>query len=146
MNKLPTSGCLAALALVAVGGCLAEGGNGDDALFGPGAAIDGDHVSAVFVEVQPAPPDIGENVWAFRIADLEGAPLPEASISLSPFMPAHGHGTTPARFSATPLDDEGVYSCGPFDLFMPGTWQFTLTVEVEGEFIDELIWSLDVEG
>lgn len=144
MRKLLTSGCLVALA--AVGGCLGDDAGGEGLSFGPGAELTGARVSATFVDLQPAPPDLGENVWTFRLADLEGGPLPELSVSLAPFMPAHGHGTTPARFPATLLDDESVFSCGPFDLFMPGTWEFTLTIEAEESFTDELIWSLDIEG
>lgn len=145
MRGLPRKD-LAVLTLVAAGGCLGDNSGGDAAAFGPGAERSGARVSAFFVDVQPVPPDIGENDWTFRLADLDGASLPEFSVSLSPFMPAHGHGTTPARFSATPLDDQGLYSVGPFDLFMPGTWEFTLTVETAEALTDELIWSLDIEG
>ncbi|MFZ9886180.1 MAG: FixH family protein [Myxococcota bacterium] len=137
---------LGAGTLLFVAGCLGEGTGVDVPSFGPGTEIQGERVSALFVQVQPNPPDLGENRWSLRITDDDGAPRTDLAVTLEPFMPAHGHGTTPSRFPATPGAEEGSYDCGPFDLFMPGTWEFTLTVDAAEEFTDAIIWSLDVEG
>ena len=71
-------------------------------------------------------------------------PVQTATISAKPWMPDHGHGTTPPRFGAQPLGN-GAFSLGPMDLFMPGFWTVTLDVQADGKQ-DTVVFSFCLEG
>jgi hypothetical protein len=58
-------------------------------------------------------------------------------------MPDHGHGTNPLWNDATEVD--GKFEVGPFNLFMPGLWQFTVSVEAQNQ-TDSALVSFCVEG
>src|SRR5713101_2815575 len=48
----------------------------------------------VLVSSTPAPPARGTDTWAVRVTDASGQALPNLSLSVLPFMPDHGHGTS----------------------------------------------------
>jgi hypothetical protein len=83
------------------------------------------------MSIAPAPAVRGNNTWIVQLNSMAsgvvGSPMDGASISASPFMPAHQHGSpiTPA-VSAT--GTPGEYMITPINLWMPGVWQTTLTV------------------
>ncbi len=95
------------------------------------------------VEGQPKPPDRGNNRWTLEVLDPAGAPLTDVSVALRPFMPDHGHGTTPLRHNAAL--EANVYRVGPFDLFMAGFWEFTFTVDRAGQS-DTVRYGFCIEG
>ncbi len=64
-------------------------------------------------------------------------------VKLRPWMPDHGHGTTPAVFYGKP--DAGRYGVGPFKVHMAGFWEFELTVSLGNE-TDSTVFSFCVEG
>lgn len=82
------------------------------------------------VEGRPAPPARGTNVWTLKIASAAGSPTLGATISVVPFMPAHGHGSgvTPELVEV----GAGVYRASAIDLFMPGLWQVTIRAQAGG--------------
>lgn len=55
-----------------------------------------------------------------------GAPVDELELVMTPFMPAHGHGT-PQEPSVTPLGN-GSYRFDDVLLPMPGLWELRTTV------------------
>jgi hypothetical protein len=59
-------------------------------------------------------------------------------------MPDHGHGTNPLWNEAT-VQPDGKFMVGPFNLFMPGLWQFTVSVEAANQ-ADVAVVSFCVEG
>lgn len=74
----------------------------------------------------PAPPIRGDNAWVVEIT-AAGAPVTNASIAVTPFMPAHGHGAgKPAVVQ--PMPDPGQYELSPINLWMPGVWETTIDV------------------
>jgi len=81
------------------------------------------------VSTSPAPPDRGDNIWTFRVRDVDGAVLAVDHFTVSPFMPAHDHGTVPADFAGSPSAD--TWEVGPFDLFMPGLWELRLSMSAD---------------
>ncbi len=91
----------------------------------------------------PAPPDVGDNTWTLRVMDTEQNPIDGAKVTVTPYMPLHGHGTSPADYTAT-FGEDGTYQVGPFDLFMPGVWE--TTVKVEGEVKDSVMFAFELEG
>jgi len=104
--------------------------------------VDG-NVHVMIMSANPAPPDVGDNTWMLRIVDMDDNPIDGATVTVTPFMPAHGHGTSPADFKAT-FSEDGTYEAGPFKLFMPGVWE--TTVDVAGDAADSVMFSFDLEG
>lgn len=100
-------------------------------------------VQVMLANANPAPPDVGENSWVIEVMDADGQPIDGVTVTVSPYMPAHGHGTTPADYTGVTADG-GLTEVGPFDLFMPGTWE--TTVKVEGTVDDVATFTFDLEG
>jgi hypothetical protein len=78
---------------------------------------------------QPAPPDVGDNVWTLSVRGDTG-PVEGLAIVVTPWMPQHGHGLTPPDYAGAEVE-AGVYEVGPFDLIMPGLWEFTVELGSE---------------
>ena len=95
------------------------------------------------VEGNTVPPDRGHNVWTFEILDSNRMRVQGAVVTLRPWMPDHGHGTTPLVMEA--VETDGVYSFGPFDLFMGGFWEFGVHVEA-AEQADDTKFGFCLEG
>ena len=83
----------------------------------------------VLAESTPAPPSRGRNTFTLRVLDAASKPIAGAQISLSEFIPAHGH-SSPTIPTVTPTG-EG-YTVGPVSLFMPGLWEVTIEAEASG--------------
>lgn len=147
--------CLLALSLPALVACAPGDGGGDagsDAgaadldVYSPGMTKSGDVMRFVLVEADPAPPDVTDNTWTLQVTDLDGEPLAGLDLLLTPFMPAHDHGTTPPDFASTPTANEGEHTIGPFPIIMPGVWELTVTADDGASLSDEVVFRFDVEG
>jgi len=101
--------------------------------------------SVILDELSPEPPDRGDNTWTLRVVDGAGAQVVVESVTLSPFMPAHNHGTAPADFPAT-ATGSGAWTAGPFDLFMPGRWEVRVAVGVGEDNVEHAVFAFCVEG
>ena len=108
-----------------------------------GMSRDGDTFTFTLTEASPAPPDRGDNSLSVAVSNAVGEPVIGASLGFAAFMPEHGHGSTPASVPATETSD-GTYVTDTLDLFMPGVWD--LTVSVEGDEADEVTWRFCIEG
>jgi len=136
----------AASVLFAVGACGNSGDGGRDAYedvdcstvtgadtFTVGLEKQGVNGSVDFklMSIDPAPSIRGNNTWVVQLnsmsAGVVGSPMDGASITASPFMPAHQHGS-PITPVVTATGTAGEYSISPINLWMPGVWQTTLTV------------------
>ena len=108
-------------------------------------ASDAGMFKARLVEGTPAPPDRGNNTWMLEVLDPNGSPMAGVTdVSVKAWMPDHGHGTNPLWNEGT-VQPDGKYMVGPFNLFMPGLWQFTVSVEAANQ-TDVAIVSFCVEG
>jgi len=88
---------------------------------GSGGALDFAMMSA-----EPSPPARGDNTWTVSIVDMNGQPLGGANLAVTPFMPAHQHGT-PITVGVMPVDGTpGQYKLSPVNLWMPGVWETTI--------------------
>jgi hypothetical protein len=76
----------------------------------------------------PAPPARGDNTWEFQISSMSsgvvGAPIDGAMLQVTPFMPAHQHGS-PIQVEIT-AGTNGMYTLAPVNLWMPGVWETTI--------------------
>lgn len=81
------------------------------------------------VELRTAPeqpPVRGEARAELRVADAEGRPRDGLSIEVTPWMPAHGHGS-PKTPVVTALGD-GAYRVDAIELTMAGTWELRISL------------------
>lgn len=98
----------------------------------------------VLVSSDPAPPAKGDNSWLVEIVDADGQPVSGATITLTPFMPDHAHGT-PIDVVVTPGAEDGMYDAAPVNLWMPGLWQVTVDAQADG-VEDSAVFSFCIEG
>ena len=98
------------------------------------------------MEAQPGPPEEGENTWSIEVVASNGDSLVGANVTLTPWMPAHGHGTNPANYNATAGENAGHYTVGPFVLTMPGLWELTIKIVKGEEINDEVKYAFQIEG
>jgi hypothetical protein len=108
------------------------GCNGDSRAqtYAPGMAQMGTSGVLKFVleKSMPAPASAGSSLtWALQILDASGKPVDGATFPvLHPFMPLHGHGTSPVM--VTP-ESNGTYTLSPLYFYMPGLWETDITVQ-----------------
>ncbi len=83
------------------------------------------------ISAMPAPPARDDNTWVIEIDSMAngvvGNPIAGASMTATPFMPAHQHGT-PKQVIITPMTTSGQYQLQPVNLWMPGVWETTIKV------------------
>ena len=95
----------------------------------------------------PAPPARGNNTWLFQIHTMNsgvvGAPLEGATIQVTPFMPAHQHGTG-VPVEITPMTDPGSYELSPVNLWMQGVWEITIQAS-SGATSDTVVYKFCVD-
>ena len=82
----------------------------------------------VLTSAMPAPPGFSDNTWIVQINAMSGgvvgAPAANASLTVTPFMPDHAHGTL--RVDVQPMPDAGQYKLTPITLWMAGLWEITI--------------------
>ncbi len=97
----------------------------------------------ITIEVTPPGPELGDNEVIITLQDADGAAVLGAVVTVSAFMPAHGHGSP--RPAVVEELGEGRYRASPVVLHMPGTW--TLTVQAtQGERTGERVWTWAIAG
>jgi hypothetical protein len=103
-------------------------------------------VKLAFVSAEPAPPSRDTaNVWQVKLTDQTGAALPDdTTVTLEPFMPDHGHGSISAPVCTA--KGGGVWQVAPVNLFMPGVWRFTFTVQRTGVAPAQVVFHLCIPG
>jgi hypothetical protein len=88
---------------------------------------DKSHFELKLLSASPAPPSRGDNTWIVELDAIGGGAVSGATITATPFMPDHGHGT-PAMVHVTPLSTAGQYQLAPINMWMPGYWETSITV------------------
>jgi len=79
----------------------------------------------VAVRFSPHPPAVGSEAVQLSFTDASGASVSGLAVSVVPWMPAHGHGT-----SVDPIVTEmapGTFVATSVYLFMPGSWELRMT-------------------
>jgi hypothetical protein len=125
----------------------AEGGCGTDERvdpFGLGLSKPGIQWTFQLMSATPAPPAKGDNEWVVQVQDPGGTPVEGITLSIRPWMPDHGHGSTrPATI--TPLASPGQFRISPLNLWMPGFWEITLSASKDGGQ-DSAVFGVCIEG
>jgi len=103
------------------------GGDGDDFALGMSKTTASGAITVAVVAAEPAPPLVGANSWTVQLSREGGEALPAARVSLTGWMPDHGHG-----LNAVPLIEEldgGRYQIQPIILYMPQLWELSVVVD-----------------
>lgn len=116
----------------------------DDFVIGLNKMGDGGVLSFTIMAGDPAPPIRGDNSWVIRVDAAGGAPVSGASISVTPFMPAHGHSSGKAVV-VTPDAAAGQYRLSPVNLWMPGVWETTVNV-TSGSGNDQVVFKFCISS
>ena len=86
---------------------------------------------SVAVWWSPAQPTVGYDAGQLAITDQTGAPVSGATLTVVPWMPAHGHG---ASVQATITETApGVYAAAPLDFYMSGAWVLRTRIQRAGD-------------
>lgn len=126
--------------------CIATG-RGDTYVAGLERAGAGGLVNVKLMAADPAPPGFNNNTWVIQVnamaAGVVGAPLDGASITVTPFMPDHQHGTGfRAEIETLP---GGQYRLSPINLWMPGYWEVTIGV-TSGAVHDSVVYKFCIQA
>jgi hypothetical protein len=95
----------------------------------------------------PAPPGFNNNTWVIQVnsmaAGVVGSPVDGATITVTPFMPDHQHGTAiKAKIQAM---SGGQYQLSPINLWMPGYWETTIDVQA-GAVHDSVVYKFCIQA
>lgn len=82
--------------------------------------------SVTVLDTTPELANAGDNDWHVLVQDPLGEPVIGAYLSLTAFMPVHGHASPKVALSVD--DGDGSYRLSPVTLSMPGVWLVDLTV------------------
>jgi hypothetical protein len=115
--------------------------------YAPGMIATGDDgvFRIVLVESLPGPPEKGDNQFTLEVLEAASdTAVPSATLSVTPFMPDHNHGTP-----ITPIVSDGA-SPGEFqvdriNLWMPGLWEVQIGVSA-GPSEDRVVFAFCIEG
>ena len=93
------------------------------------------------VSTTPAPPARGDNTWVVQVnAIASAAPVAGATVTATPFMPDHSHGT-PIKVNVVATPTAGQYQLSPINLWMPGYWEITIHA-AQGAADDSAVFKL----
>jgi hypothetical protein len=85
----------------------------------------------IHVSSDPDPAIRGVNRIRYLINDPSGAPKDGLTVTVVPWMPSHGHGTS-VKAVVRPLGS-GLYEIDDVLFYMPGTWELRTTFEPAGD-------------
>lgn len=123
---IPRTLCALPVAIAAIAGCGSDATATAEVML---HAQDGPFEGTLLID--PSPPHVGQHHVVVVLSSDPGGedPLEGASVRLSPWMPAHGHGTADVEaIEAEP----GVYVADDVWLNMPGIWDLRVHVAANG--------------
>jgi hypothetical protein len=85
-----------------------------------------DRGRVTILDTDPALANAGDNRWHVLVEDARDAPIVGALVSLTAFMPIHGHASPKVALSTD--EGDGSYRLSPVTLSMPGVWLVDVTV------------------
>jgi hypothetical protein len=99
----------------------------DDFVLGLAKPGESNHYEFKLMSADPAPPARGDNTWVVQLNTMVTpiAPVSGATLSVTPFMPDHAHGSGKTVI-VTPMTEAGQYQLSPVNLWMPGLWEVTI--------------------
>lgn len=89
----------------------------------------------------PDPPVTGKNQLTLDLARATGGAVADATLEVTPWMPAMGHGS-PVQPTVQDLGG-GEYSVDDLDYTMPGRWEVKIAL-TDADVVDQVVIELDV--
>ena len=121
-------------------GCVGQGDS-----YSAGMSKDGarGNFSLVLVESDPTVMGAGRYTWTVKLLDSSGDAVPDATLSVEPWMVAMNHGAEPNAI----VSDEGggIYTLDPVNLFMAGLWEVRVDIAAGGTS-DEVVYAFCLSG
>jgi hypothetical protein len=143
--------------LAALCSCAADPSDADDDIptcgdaaryeeYVPGLETTGDAgTSFVLEHANPGPPEKGDNVWAMLVYDAAGDPVQDSSLSVSAWMPDHGHGS-PVDPVVTPGSFADEFEVSSLVINMGGFWEITVrSLDGDGAEIDHAVFGICIQ-
>lgn len=100
-------------------------------------------VTVTLLNVDPAPPQYGDNTWTFEVKNASGEPIIGATVTLIITMVKHGHG--PPVDPVVTDNGDGTYVASPLNFNMIGFWTTEISVEAEGQPTDSVTFGFCME-
>ena len=123
-------------------GCAADGRKD---VYTAGLSKPAGSFSVKLVESRPGPPIKGTNAMTLEVLDASGQPLDGATITVTPWMPDHAHGSA-VKPEVTPLGG-GKYDVEKVYLAMAGLWQIKIAVQPPGATtLEETMFQFCLDG
>jgi hypothetical protein len=113
-------------------------------IYSAGLAKQSSALSVKIVESTPSPPKKGTNTMMLEISDPAGKPIDGATVSVTPWMPDHAHGSAVTPL-VTPMSG-GKYNVEKIYYPMPGLWRVTVTVQIPGAAPQEVAFNFCFDG
>jgi hypothetical protein len=139
-----------AIGVLAAIGCGSGGGVGTENAgppsFPPDALTTAIAVSGnltIAVRTSPQPPTRGLDFVQYAVTDKTGAPVDGLGLTIVPWMPADGHGTSIAPVVVP--RGAGIYEIDNVDLFMAGHWELRSAITAAPDGDDSVVPSVDVQ-
>ncbi|MDB5213897.1 MAG: hypothetical protein JWO86_1824 [Myxococcaceae bacterium] len=101
-------------------------------------------LSIKLMDAMPAPPQKQSNTMVLQVLDSAGAPVDGATVSVTPFMPDHGHGSS-VKPTVT-AKGGGLYDVANVYLPMPGLWRLTVTVQMPSVAAQDAAFQFCIDG
>lgn len=122
-------------------------GRGDTYVVGLEHAGKAGQLDFKLMSADPAPPGFNNNTWVVQVnamaSGVVGAPVTGATLTVTPFMPDHQHGTQ-IRAKIDELTG-GQYKLSPINLWMPGYWEVTIDVQTAAAH-DSVIYKFCIQA
>jgi hypothetical protein len=99
-------------------------------IYTAGIAKPAGDLSVKLLESKPGPPIKGTNTMTLEVLDAAGSAVDGATITVTPWMPDHAHGSAVAPI-VTPMGS-GKYAIDKVYLAMAGLWQIKVSVQPAG--------------
>jgi hypothetical protein len=125
----------------ATNGCAAD--NRKD-IYTAGLTKAAGNLTIKMVDAAPAPPSKGMNTMTLEVTDASGKPVDGATVTITPFMPDHGHGS--ARTPVVTPAGGGKYTASEVYFAMAGLWRVTVSVQMPSAPVQEAIYQFCLDG
>lgn len=112
-------------------------------IYTAGLSKQGGSISVKLVDSTPSPPAKLMNQLDVIVTD-GGKPIDNATITVTPWMPDHAHGS--AVVPIVTAKGGGQYHIEKIYYPMPGLWQLTLTITAPGAAPQDVVFKFCLEG
>ena len=101
-------------------------------------------MSVKLISAAPSPPSTGVNTFSLELVDATGAAIDGATLTVTPWMPDHAHGSSvkPGVVAA----GGGMYTVSNVYLVMAGLWQVKVSVQRGPGDVEDATFQFCLDG